>query len=93
MILLDGRVESGSTSEELGVAKPAPSSYLQTCERLRADPATTLHVGDRYDVDVAGARSAGLQALHLDRSHKHKETAEHRITSLEELPGRLRRRA
>lgn len=86
-------LEAVVTSDELGAAKPAPSSYLETCERLPADPATTLHVGDRYDVDVAGARSAGLQALHLDRSHKHQETAEHRIASLEELSGRLRRRA
>lgn len=78
------------TSEELGVAKPDPRSYVSACEHLGVEPHETVHVGDRYDLDVLGARAAGLQALHLDRDAEPGGGPEQRITSLRELPARLR---
>ncbi|MET7277793.1 HAD family hydrolase [Kribbella sp. NPDC005582] len=55
------------TSESLGVSKPNPQSYLQTCAALGVDPAETLMIGDNLDLDVLGAQAAGLSATHLNR--------------------------
>ncbi len=55
------------SAEALGVAKPAAAAYLGVCAELGTEPGRTLHVGDRYDLDVVAARAAGLQAVHLDR--------------------------
>lgn len=56
------------TSESLGYGKPAPEAYLLTCRALGAEPAQTLMIGDNLELDVVGARAAGLVALHLDRA-------------------------
>jgi putative hydrolase of the HAD superfamily len=56
------------TSEFLGISKPAPETYLRTCEALGADPADVLMIGDNLEVDVLGAQRAGLSARHLDRT-------------------------
>jgi len=55
------------TSESLGLSKPHPQSYLQTCAALGVDPAETLMIGDNLDLDVLGAQAAGLSATHLNR--------------------------
>jgi len=48
-------------SHEWGVEKPDPRLFHLALEQSRADAATTVHVGDLYHVDVAGARRAGLR--------------------------------
>lgn len=50
-----------------GAAKPDPSIFLATCERLRLPPATVLHVGDHPEADVAGAARAGLRSCWINR--------------------------
>lgn len=75
------------TSEELGVAKPAPEAYRAACRRLRLDPSQVLHAGDRHDLDVVAARQAGLHALHLDRHQQHAEPPAGRISTLADLAG------
>ncbi|TDD57331.1 HAD family hydrolase [Kribbella antibiotica] len=55
------------TTESLGVSKPDPQSYLQTCAALDVDPTETLMIGDNYALDVEGAQAAGLTARHLNR--------------------------
>ncbi|MEU4391538.1 HAD family hydrolase [Kribbella sp. NPDC023855] len=61
-------VDVVSTSEALGFSKPAIEAYHLTCEALGTDPAETLMIGDNLDLDVLGARAAGLTAEHLDRA-------------------------
>lgn len=61
-------VDVVSTSEALGFSKPAREAYQLTCEALGPDPADTLMIGDNLDLDVLGARAAGLSAEHLDRA-------------------------
>jgi len=56
------------TSESLGVSKPDPQAYLQTCSALGAEPADTVMIGDNLELDVLAARKAGLTAHHLDRA-------------------------
>jgi putative hydrolase of the HAD superfamily len=65
---LAGSVDVVSTSEGLGFSKPAVEAYHLTCDALGVEPADTLMIGDNFDLDVAGARAAGLTAYHLDRA-------------------------
>lgn len=48
-------------SHEWGVEKPDPRLFELALEQARADKRRTIHVGDLYFVDVAGARSAELR--------------------------------
>lgn len=86
---LRGRVGPVFTAEQLGVAKPDPSTYLEVCSELTVHPSAVLHVGDQYDVDVVAARAAGLQAVHLDRRGRGPSHERRRITSLDGLPALL----
>lgn len=55
------------TAEALGLRKPDPAAFLEGCRRLGAAPDTVVYVGDEHEVDVLGARAAGLHAVLLDR--------------------------
>jgi len=50
------------SSCDLGVAKPEPAIFLEATERLGVPAGRMLHVGDRWELDVEGARSAGCPA-------------------------------
>lgn len=50
-------------SAEAGVEKPDPRIFHLALGRLGVAPAEALHVGDVYDVDVVGARAAGIEAV------------------------------
>lgn len=47
------------TSCEVGEGKPSPEIFRVAGERLGVSPGDMLHVGDRWDIDVAGARAVG----------------------------------
>jgi putative hydrolase of the HAD superfamily len=53
-------------SREEGVEKPDARLFVIALARSGADPATTVHLGDLYEIDIAGARAAGLSAVLLD---------------------------
>lgn len=50
-------------SSEAGVEKPDPRIFVLATERLGLEPAACAYVGDIYEIDVVGARRAGLEAL------------------------------
>lgn len=77
-----------SAIEETG--KPDPEIFRRACARLGVPPEGALHVGDSLKEDYEGARSAGLEALLIDRGERHPDAAD-RIVSLEEIPQRLAR--
>ncbi len=60
--LLDAVVDS----THVGFEKPHRGIFLHALETVAARAELTLHVGDLYAVDVAGARSVGIHALLLD---------------------------
>jgi putative hydrolase of the HAD superfamily len=75
----DGTVEEGLTrgglrplldavvdSQVVGFEKPDPRIFAHALTLFGSDPARTLHVGDFYAADVAGARAAGVHAVLLD---------------------------
>jgi putative hydrolase of the HAD superfamily len=53
-------------SFEEGVEKPDPRLFEVALGRAGARRETTLHVGDFYEIDVVGARAAGIQGALLD---------------------------
>ena len=53
-------------SQLVGVEKPDPRIFAIALERLGLPPAAALYVGDIYEVDVVGARRAGLDVILLD---------------------------
>lgn len=46
-----------------GIGKPDPEIFRRALERLEADAAETVFVGDHPEVDIKGARSAGMRAI------------------------------
>jgi len=80
-VMLDSHVE--------GVEKPDPRLFRIALERSRGRAETTLHVGDLYHVDVAGARAAGLRAVLFDAADLYPEADCPRVRSLTELADRL----
>ena len=83
--LLDGAVSSA----EVGADKPAPAIFARALELAAAAPDQALHVGDRMDEDVAGARACGIRAVLLARGGAAPPGVE-TIRSLAELPGLVR---
>ena len=72
------------TSAGVGVPKPGLEIFDAALRAAGCEASAALHVGDGLEEDVAGARSAGLRALLLDR------TGRGDISSLAEVAGRLR---
>lgn len=59
---LDFIVDSGV----VGVEKPDPEIFRLALGRAGVAPGEAIHVGDLFEVDVVGARSAGLEPVLLD---------------------------
>jgi putative hydrolase of the HAD superfamily len=74
------------TSEEAGSDKPLPPIFLMALEKAGVAASETYHVGDQYNIDVAGARSAGISPVLLDRYDQYPEVTDcPRLRSLPEL--------
>ena len=67
---LHDRFETVTVSCEVGSPKPSATIFTRAAEELGLSPGSILHVGDSVEMDVAGARAAGFQALHLERDLK-----------------------
>lgn len=50
-------------SAEVGFEKPDPRIFLAATQRLGIEPSRCAYVGDMYEIDIVGARAAGLSAL------------------------------
>jgi putative hydrolase of the HAD superfamily len=53
-------------SFEEGIEKPDPRLFRLALERAGGSPDAAIHCGDLYQVDIVGARAAGLPAVLLD---------------------------
>lgn len=58
-------------SKLVGYEKPDPRIFLPALASLGVTPAEALYVGDLYEVDVVGARRAGMAAVLLDPAGLH----------------------
>jgi HAD superfamily hydrolase (TIGR01549 family) len=68
-----------------GVEKPDPRLFEIALERTRSRADTTLHAGDIYNVDVVGARAAGLRAVLIDAGNLYPDADCPRYRSLSAL--------
>ena len=57
------RLDAIVFSSEIGRRKPAPEPYRAALDAVGAEPAATLHVGDRYLEDYEGPRRLGIRAV------------------------------
>lgn len=53
-------------SHHIGYEKPDHRLFEHALEICSANAAFTLHIGDMYDTDIIGARSAGIHSILLD---------------------------
>jgi putative hydrolase of the HAD superfamily len=80
----DGRAEEGLEvaglrgffevvidSQLVGFEKPDPRIFEAALRRMALTPEETLYVGDIYEVDVVGARRAGMEVVLLDPLGNH----------------------
>ena len=71
------------------VEKPDPRFFEIALERSGSRRETTVHVGDFYEIDVVGARRAGLEAILLDPTGVNADRDCPRVRTLDELATRL----
>ncbi|MEO8500523.1 MAG: HAD hydrolase-like protein, partial [Vicinamibacteria bacterium] len=71
------------------VEKPDPRFFEIALERSGSTRATTVHVGDFYEIDVVGARRAGLEAILLDPADVNRDRDCVRVRTLDELAVKL----
>jgi HAD superfamily hydrolase (TIGR01509 family) len=57
-------------SDEVGWRKPRADIFLEALRRTGVEPHGTLFVGDRIDIDVAGAHAVGMDAAWINPAHE-----------------------
>lgn len=67
------------------VEKPDPRFFEAALQRSGARRESTIHVGDLYEVDVVGARAAGIEPVLLDAAGLYPDADCRRVRSLDEL--------
>ena len=77
-------------SDAVGWRKPAPRIFEQTLQVMGLTPGAALFVGDRADIDVAGAQGVGMRAVWINRDGEALPAGapapDHEIRDLDELP-------
>jgi len=56
-----------ATDPEVNAFKPSPTGFLRACASWGLRPAEVLYVGDRPEVDAAGAANAGMPCAIISR--------------------------
>jgi putative hydrolase of the HAD superfamily len=77
--------QSITDSGTVGHEKPHPAIFAAALQKMKADPAQSLYVGDVYSVDYVGARNAGMDAVLMDVSGAYREREFPRVASLADL--------
>lgn len=80
-------------SEDAGVNKPHPDFFRYAFEQSKANPATTLMIGDNIVTDILGAKLSGLTTLYFNRTAKprpnnvegHPDPVDYEVNSLKEI--------
>jgi putative hydrolase of the HAD superfamily len=80
-----GLFETVVDSHLVGVEKPNPEIFRVALKRMSLRAESTLYIGDLPEVDVKGARSAGLSAVLLDRHDLYLDEAMPRVRHLQDL--------
>lgn len=73
-----------------GVEKPDPKIFHIALERAGVEPGESVYVGDHPYFDIEAAEEVGMLPVLIDRRGRYPDADGIRITSLEELPARIR---
>lgn len=74
------------TSLDAGAAKPQPEIFRYAMKKGNVQPSESIYVGDQYQVDMAGAKAAGMQGILLDRVGYYRQKMDcPKIKSLNEI--------
>jgi putative hydrolase of the HAD superfamily len=88
---LSDYVDAVFDSHDWKVEKPDPRLFHIALEQAHARPERTAHVGDFYEIDVLGARAAGLrEGVLLDAAGLYADADCRRIHRLDELANVIR---
>jgi FMN phosphatase YigB (HAD superfamily) len=83
---LESHLDFVVTSEEVGADKPKPEIFLAALDKAGVKAAEAVHVGDQYELDVAGARGVGIKPVLIDRYEIYTEVGDcpciHRLSEL-----------
>jgi len=72
-------------SSEVGVRKPDIEIFLLAARLANIHPSRAVYIGDKYSVDVIGARKAGMNSILIDRTGVYTDLHCLRIESLREI--------
>lgn len=78
-------------STTVGIDKPDPRIFRLATDRMGVDPSEAVYVGDIYEIDVQGARAAGMRAILVDPLWRWNELDCARVRGIHELPETLER--
>jgi len=88
---LAGYIDAFVSSADVGLAKPNPSPYLRALSELGFAPHEAIFVGDNAATDIAGARTAGMRAVLIERNDRARDRSGflviERLTALTDLLG------
>lgn len=78
--------ESITVSEEIGIKKPNPELFLYALKKAQAQATDSLMIGDEMDVDIIGAKNAGMDQLFFNRKNEpHEEEVTYEVRHLSEI--------
>lgn len=81
---IDDFFEYTLISGEFSVNKPDSLIFNHVAKQLSLDSCQCVYVGDNYQVDIVGAKNAGMQAIYINRFNQpHPDTLS--INSISEL--------
>ena len=69
----------------VGVTKPNPALFKDALRQAGVSAEASLHIGDWYALDVAGAHAAGMQALLFDHANRTLDADCPRVTTFAAL--------
>jgi len=81
----EGLFDAVIDSHLVGAEKPDPRIFAIALEKLGSAPDRTLYLGDVPSIDLAGAKSAGITGVLLDRHDLYKEIDAPRIRAISEF--------
>jgi putative hydrolase of the HAD superfamily len=74
------------TSQDTGYFKPHPEIFKEAASQASVQVSEAMYIGDQYQIDVLGAKKAGMQGVLLDRNSYFEEvTKELKIKNLYQL--------
>lgn len=83
--ILHDNIDKIFYSFEIGYAKPDLGFFNYVTNSMQVEKSKFLHIGDSLIADYYAAREAGWESILIDRNGKHRNLAEFKIDSLDQL--------